>query len=266
MKKLFATVSLIIISAVLSAHEFWLEPEKFIYQRGEEINVRFHVGENFEGENWSGDTSRIQSLNFYYSKVKDDLSPAMGIEKGDSIQFSQFDEGTAMVTFNSKNTFIELDSAQFNAYLQEDGLKEAIQYRKKHNETDSAGHEYYQRCTKAIIQVGTVYDNTFKQQTGLPIDIIPQINPYTIRNKKEMTVKVLFQQQPLKNSLVKIWHRKKNETLKEEYITNQNGEVSFDVETNGKWMVSCVKMIRLEEDTKAEWQSYWGSCTWGYSK
>ena len=29
-------------------------------------------------------------------------------------------------------------------------------------------------------------------------------------------------------------------------------------------MVSTVKMIRLENDAKANWQSYWGSCTWGY--
>jgi uncharacterized GH25 family protein len=265
-KKLFATALFFVVSVVLSAHEFWLQPDKFIYKRGEEINIRFNLGENFEGENWSGDTSRIQSLNFYYSDIKDDLTPAMGNEKGDSIQFSLVDEGTAMVTFNSKNSFIELDSSKFNAYLQEDGLKETIKYRKEHNETDSSGHEYYQRSVKTIIQIGSVYDSTFKQQTELPLDIIPQTNPYTIRNKKEMTVKVFFQQEPLRNALIKIWHRKKNETIKEEYTTNKDGEVSFDIETNGKWMVSCVKMIRLKDDPKAEWQSYWGSCTWGYNK
>jgi hypothetical protein len=29
-------------------------------------------------------------------------------------------------------------------------------------------------------------------------------------------------------------------------------------------MVSCVKMVRLQNDPQAEWQSYWGSLTWGY--
>jgi uncharacterized GH25 family protein len=56
---------------------------------------------------------------------------------------------------------------------------------------------------------------------------------------------------------------------KQEMSTDENGEVSFLTETSGEWMVSCVKMIRLENDPKADptaigWQSYWGSCTWGY--
>jgi hypothetical protein len=29
-------------------------------------------------------------------------------------------------------------------------------------------------------------------------------------------------------------------------------------------MISTVKMERLENDPRANWQSYWGSCTWGY--
>ncbi len=269
MKKPLLIILLFGLSAALSAHEFWLQPDKFIYKRGEEINVRFNVGENFEGENWSGDTSKVRRLDFYYADVKDDLIPAMGNEKGDSIQLSLMDEGTAMITFNSKNSFIELDPAKFNAYLLEDGLTEAIKYRKQNNETDSAGREFYQRSVKTIVQVGKVYDTVFKQQTDLPLDIIPQANPYTLKNKEEVTVKVFFNDEPLKGQLVKVWHRKKNKTIKEEYTTNRDGEISFDVETNGEWMVSCVKMKRLNDDPKAYpiaigWQSYWGSCTWGY--
>jgi uncharacterized GH25 family protein len=263
-KKLQVTILLFCISALLSAHEFWLQPEKFIYQRSEPINIKFNVGENFTGENWSGDTSKVQSLRFYYADINDDLTDAMGKSKGDSIQFALVDEGTAMITFNSRNSYIELDSAKFNAYLQEDGLKEAIRYRKQNNESDSSGREYYQRSVKTILQVGTVYDSTSQQQTELPLDIVPQSNPYLIKNNKELTVKVFFKNLLLSNTLVKVWHRKKNKVTKEEYITNQDGEVSFDVERTGAWMVSCVKMIRVNDDPGAQWQSYWGSCTWGY--
>ncbi|MGC4038745.1 MAG: DUF4198 domain-containing protein [Chitinophagaceae bacterium] len=264
MKKLLTTLLSFALSIVLSAHEFWLQPDRFIYKRGEEINIRFNVGENFEGENWGGDTSKIQHLNFYYADVKDDLLDAMGPAKGDSIRFALVDEGTAMVTYNSKNSFIQLDSAKFNAYLLEDGLKEAIKYRKQNDETGKEGREFYQRSVKTILQVGAVYDTTYKQQTDLPLDIIPQSNPYQLKNKKELTVRLFFKNEILKGALVKVWHRKKNETIKEEYTTNKDGEISFDVETKGEWMVSCVRMIRTENDPDADWQSYWGSCTWGY--
>ncbi|MES1216615.1 MAG: DUF4198 domain-containing protein [Bacteroidota bacterium] len=266
MKKLITTFILLAIVPVLSAHEFWLQPDKFIYTPGEAINIRFNVGENFEGENWSGDTSKVKSLNFYYEDIVDDLTPAMGTEKGDSVQLSVLDEGTDMVTFNSKNSFIQLDTAKFNAYLLEDGLNEAIEYRKEHNETDSIGREFYQRSVKTIFQVGKEFTNTFQQQTDLPLDIILQQNPYAFKDSETLTVKVFFQNEPLKNKQVKIWHRENGKTILREMLTSEDGEISFEVTTSGEWMVSCVKMIRLENDPKANWQSYWGSCTWGYEK
>jgi uncharacterized GH25 family protein len=277
MKKLISTSILLTFITLLSAHEFWLQPDKFIYERGEPINIRFNFGENFEGENWSGDTSKIKSLNFYYGNVQDELTPAMGIEKGDSIQFSVLDEGTAMVTFNSKNSFIQLDSAKFNAYLQEDGLNEAIEYRKEHYETDSSGREFYQRSVKTILQIGREFTNTFKQKTDLPLDIILQQNPYSFKDSQTLTIKIFFQNEPLKNKLIKIWHRVNGKTIKQEMPTDEDGEISFVVETIGEWMVSCVKMVRNSDSNAGpilpagrqvaiEWQSYWGSCTWGYEE
>ena len=52
-------------------------------------------------------------------------------------------------------------------------------------------------------------------------------------------------------------------------VSNANGEIKFPVTGSGKWMVSVVKMERLEKETQAHpiaigWQSYWGSLTWGY--
>ena len=264
MKKIISTSLSVILFSFLSAHEFWLQPDKFIYERGEAITIRFNVGENFEGENWTGDTSKIQNLDFYFNDVNDDLQAAMGTKKGDSVQLSLLDEGTAMVTFNSKNSFIELDSAKFNAYLLEDGLINAIEYRQEHNETDSMGHEFYQRSVKTIFQVGAEFDNTFKQQTTLPLDIIPQTNPYTLKDDQSIHFKIFFQKKLLKNTLINVWHRENNKTTKEELKSDDSGEIEFPVKTSGEWMVSCVKMNRLENDPKAQWQSYWGSCTWGY--
>ena len=43
-----------------------------------------------------------------------------------------------------------------------------------------------------------------------------------------------------------------------------NGEIVFRVTTKGKWMISTVKMERLIDNPVADWQSYWGSLTWGY--
>jgi uncharacterized GH25 family protein len=98
----------------------------------------------------------------------------------------------------------------------------------------------------------------------MPIDIIPLSNPYQFKNKELLRVRVLYKRSPLANTHVKLWHRLKDKTEKKELYTDENGEIIVRVITKGKWMISAVKMERLFDNPIADWQSYWGSLTWGY--
>ncbi|HEY5968216.1 MAG TPA: hypothetical protein VIU35_09560, partial [Chitinophagaceae bacterium] len=117
MKKILLIFSLLTFISSLSAHEFWLNPKKFIYKRTEKVDIGFLVGENFEGENWQGNNERIRSLKLYYGGVTDDLSQFITDATGDSIEYVMLDEGTNLIAFNSNNAFIELEPSKFNEYL-----------------------------------------------------------------------------------------------------------------------------------------------------
>jgi len=264
MKKLIYFFTLITFFTLLSAHEFWLNPDKFIYKRTEKVNIRFLVGENFAGENWKGNNERIISLKIYYGGVSDDLSPVITGAEGDSIEYIMVDEGTNLVAFNSNNSFIEMEPSKFNEYLLEDGLLNALEYRKQNNEMGCNGREFYQRCAKTLLQVGDVKDETSGITTSMPIDIIPSSNPYQLKNKELFRARVFYKRSPLTNALVKVWHRINNKTNKVELRSDANGEIVFPVIVSGKWMISTVKMERLTDNPVCDWQSYWGSLTWGY--
>ncbi|MBP6686937.1 MAG: DUF4198 domain-containing protein [Lacibacter sp.] len=260
------TYLLILILVLPSlAHEFWLEPQQYIFSRTDEINIRFRAGEAFTGDNWKGNRDKVSELKLYYADIVDDLSDALTDDEGDSLQFSIHEEGTAMVTFNNINSFIEQEAATFNSYLLEDGLQSAIDYRNQHNETDSIGREFYQRSVKTIVQVGTVKTDVYKKQTTLPVDIIPLSHPYKLSNGDTLKVKVLYRGEALANTKIRIWHKLLGKVTDTSFMSNAKGEISFPVNTTGEWMVSCVTMIRLANDPKAQWQSYWGSVTWGYT-
>jgi len=263
MKKAISLFLVSLTSIILSAHEFWLQPDKFMYNVGDEINIKLMVGENFEGEDWIGDSSKVQQLIIFQHDVQDDLSKNIS-GTGDSLQFNCYEEGNAMVAFSSKNSFLQLDAAKFNDYLKEDGLQNAIDYRQHHDEMDSASREYYQRSVKTLIQIGSKSDNIFSKETNLPLDIIPLSNPYLIKKEKKLSVKIFFKKEILANALIKIWHHEDNKTEEKNLMTNERGEISFDVSPKGRWMVSTVKMEHLGNYEKANWQSYWGSLTWGY--
>ena len=262
--KLTYLLILLLLAPVL-AHEFWLEPQQYIFSRTEEINIRFKVGEAFAGDNWKGNRDKVNELKLYYADIVDDLSDALTDDEGDSLQFSIHEEGTAMVIFNNINSFIELEAEKFNAYLIKDGLQSAIDYRQQQNETDSMGRELYQRSVKTIVQVGALKTTVYKKQTNLPIDIIPLSHPYQLKDGDTLTVKVLFKGEPLVNTKIRTWHKLPGTVTDTSMISNEKGEISFPVTTSGEWMVSCVTMIRLTDDPHAQWQSYWGSLTWGYT-
>src|SRR6185295_5532928 len=171
---------------------------------------------------------------------------------------------TVMLTLNTTNSFIDLDAAKFNDYLEKDGLTEALKYRQTNGDTAKNGHENYQRSVKTIFQVGDKFTNVYKQKTDLPLDIIPTEHPYSISKDGNFKVKLFFQGEKLKDTKVRVWHKLDDKVSQEEYTTDDDGEIKFFLSPEGEWMVSCVKMVRLQDDPKADWQSYWGSLTWSY--
>lgn len=248
----------------VSGHEFWIQPNKFIYKRGETINIRFLVGENFKGENWTDEKDKVNSLNLYFDDVADTRLNDDLVAKGDSLPIAMFEEGTVMVTLHTKNSFSDLGANQFNEYLHEHELTEALEYRQQHGDTLKSGTAYDQRSVKTIFQVGNKRSNAFKQKTNLPLDIIPADNPYNVGKDGNFKVKFFFQGEKLKKAQVKVWHKLDEKVTEQDYMTDDDGELKFFLATQGEWMVSCVKMVRLQNDPQAEWQSYCGSLTWGY--
>jgi hypothetical protein len=258
MKKILLTFFACTIVLGLIAHEFWLQPQRFHYQPGETAVLSVRVGENFHGEPWGNNGSLVAaSQHIQPSGNIADLSKTYSDKQGDSISVTLNESGTHLITLQTKNKFIQLKPAEFAAYLKEDGLQLASDYRSKNKELDKDGKEFYQRSVKTIIQAGNAISNACLQKTGLPLDIVPTIHPYT--NPKENTYTIYFQGKPLIGALVKFW-TKGRETKMVEQLSNAEGQVRF-LHSIQPTMISCVHMVRLSEGQDADWQSYWASLT-----
>ncbi|MEO8171668.1 MAG: DUF4198 domain-containing protein [Sediminibacterium sp.] len=273
MKKIILLFLITIVSLFAWAHEFWFMPNKFFYSIREVARIRFMVGEGFEGENWSGNKEKIQQL-FHYTPSEEiiDISEKLSAHPGDSLQLPLQEEGTHMVVFNSNNSFISLESEKFNEYLKEDGLDNAARYRKEHNEENKKSTEHYQRSIKTLLQVGYKLTDACTKTTVLPLDIIPEKNPYAIPSGRSSTApvkvrfRVLFQHNPLPGALVKIWYREPGKKAQMDTLrTDKKGWVTAQRHV-GRYMVSCVYMAHTPDDKEAEWQSYWGSLSFEYSQ
>jgi len=270
-KLLFYLLTFFTFTGNIFAHEFWLAPQKYSWQSGEKLWLRWQVGENFRGDNWSGSREKALQLRAYSNIYSYDLLPYLGNAKGDSAKLDTIKvAGNFTIVYQGKNSFIQMRADSFNAYLKEDGLTNAIQWREDNHRDTSIGRELYQRSAKTLIRTKSTLrksdflkNSFFVIQSGLSLDIVPLDNPYNILQPTKMQFNIYFQGRLLRDGLVRIWHKLNGSTTVK---TTQviKGVVEADIEPNGEWMISLVKTEPLKDNAIADWHSYWGSLTWGY--
>ena len=262
MKKLSITLGLLLITSFfVIAHEFWLEPQKFLLQIGEKLNLKVFVGEGFIGEDI--DFSRFTIAKFSHYSSKGEVNTKGSLDESKLNEFLTFEtEGNHLLALNNTNKNITLEADKFNDYLVEEGLDNALKLRTQKGELNKNGREMYQRCVKTLLQVGKTHDDTYRINTGMRLEVIPEQNPYT--SDKSLTFKVLFDNKPLKNALVLVWQKGVEKPNMRKMRSDTNGTVSFSFKPEGVWMVSTVNMVPYADSAEADWQSYWGSYTFGF--
>jgi uncharacterized GH25 family protein len=264
-KNLLFLIGLILIGSFAFAHEFWLEPTKFWLVKNEKIRIDMLVGEDYTGQHSNGHKYEVFKLDHYAKGRKVDIRNRVYGDSLSSVDMSFSSEGSHLIAFNNTNKFIELEAAQFNEYLRTEGLDRVAKLRVQRKDTLKPGRELYQRCVKTLIQVGKQTDETYAINTGMRLEIIPAKNPYAQTSPATIRFKLLFDNKPLSNALVLAWHQVNGKTTHQSIRSDKDGDVSFRIDQKGKWMISSVHMVPASDTKQADWQSYWGSYTFGFN-
>lgn len=272
MKKIGICIWVLLTSTIQTeAHEFWLLPQFFSYQAGQKVVVRFQYGEHFTGENWHGENSKIISLKASSNNYQFDLAPFVSTVAGDSVRLDTIIyPGNYTITYQGKNSYLELEAKKFNAYLEEEGLLEALRARQLMHQDTALGKESYQRCAKTLVRIKSrmgksdfLKTSFYNSSMGLPLDIVPIDNPYNLKQPGTISFNVYFQGKLLRSGKVILWHKTAGKT-DQIMLDMEAGVAKANITPGGTWMVSLVKMIPDPIKGTGYWQSYWGSLTWGY--
>lgn len=266
-RRIYLTCLLLIGCVWATAHEFWLEPTRFFAKPGDTVQVRTLVGEGFAGEPSEGKKNRIVQYRHHAPKGQTDLTPTLTGDTYGSVSVSLTQPGTHLLVFANTPKFIELDADKFLAYLREDGLDNVIALRRDRGDTTKPGRELYRRCAKTLIQVGDQPSPTLPAYAPLPLDITPTKNPYALTAGQDLTVQIRFLDKPLTNVRVRYWVKNGTGAVHDEQTrSDSRGYARFRLRP-GQNMISVVRMVAAQADASAaepaDWQSYWGSLTFG---
>jgi uncharacterized GH25 family protein len=155
---------------------------------------------------------------------------------------------------------IKLKAKEFNEYLLHDGLSMIYELRKKKGILEKDAVEHYSKYAKTIIQVGNQLDDTATEPLIIPIEIVPRVNPYSLKRGDRLEVTVLFKGRLLCNAELAWTFPGQGEKFAGVTKTDNNGNALIPLVKTGPYVIRLTHMEWVEKKTH-EWESYWASLT-----
>jgi Domain of unknown function (DUF4198) len=266
-----------LITAWSVAQESWLAPRRFIVPPGTRQYVGRFIGADFAPHAWDADSRKFRSVLHLVPGVgvMDITTTATARDTlTTTLPFAR--PGTHVVALRSTEALFTQAGPTFNNYLKDAGLTTVLALRTSRNDLDKPAREGASRCLKTLVSVvspqaaslANPADTLWHHRIGLPLELIPEQNPYRLRSGDTLSVKVVLRRgQPAAGQLVQIWQQSRQSGEKSapplRLRTDLRGLVRFRLKAAAAVLVSCVRMTPHPALDSAEWQSTWSSLTFG---
>jgi uncharacterized GH25 family protein len=252
------------------AHDFWVQPGDYWVAPQVATSVTLLVGHGPLRQRSPIPVRRIMRFEALGPRgMRKDLRPSLQLQ-------GPRDEGT--VAFPEPGTYLLvlqtdarayslLPAIRFNDYLRVEGLTPALLFRERTNRANADGSEAYSRQAKTIIQVGAETDPTapVTRPLGLPLEIVPDVDPYAEPCPKKLPVHVLYHGRPLAGALVKLTNLEHDANPIETHVTDETGRAVFNAPRRGNWLINVIWTEVAPASFDVDFQTTFSSLSFGFS-
>ena len=252
------------------AHDLFLKPESFFVASNTRLSVRVLNG-TFTTSEASVSRDRLRDLRL--------VGPA-GLSRGDTAAWeARGKESRWLARVGGAGTYVggaslyprvlRLEAKDFNAYLEEDGIDNVLEDRRRDNELGRAARERYSKHVKALVSVGQpsseASDTAFRSLFGYPAELVPMDNPYRLSLGKTLRVLALVDGYPAVNQIVLAGGHAADGTKFKEIrtTTDDSGVARVTLASTGVWYVKFVRMRRVPAAVadSVDYESKWATLT-----
>ncbi len=260
MKLLGLLLSMVLANRAV-AYDYWLEPDRTLLVPKDTAVIRLMFGETFavgvEKPLQLGRTSefRVYGDSRQFGNLL--IHPSL---KGNPAAMKRFDfPGTMMVTMERSPSQIAFGRIKFIQYAAMEGhpITEA-----ELPITERRVLETYTRFLKTLIQVGDRITKVPQKVVDHTYEIVPKNNPYD-PDVKDLRVRVMFEGKPQAGAKVSAIQRLNGNLTTVSDVTNEDGKCTLPIQHQGLWLIRTVK-ITQDEDSPANFHSFWAELTFGY--
>ena len=257
-------------ASFIEAHDFWLQPSEYWIEPDTLDSMTLQVGHGPFRQRSPIPLRRITRFqaiapNGMAVDVHQRLRLGQGAEDGD---FRLNDPGTYVLVLQTDDgAQAHLPAVRFNDYLKVEGLTPAFEQRVRLQRMDADGSERYSRCAKSIVQVGQPragLQGQVDKPVGLPLEIVPEANPYGTKRPATFPVRVLYAGHALAGALVKLTNLANDASPFEVRLTDRDGRASFTMPNAGAWLLNVIWTKPLPRSEETDFETVFSSLSFGF--
>lgn len=257
--KTLLTACVVLMSAPLSAHEFWLDQEEFHVDVGGDIAADFRVGSEFKGPRFAFLDNRSIRTDYQIGGVIRPLPTRTGDRP--ALQMSDVAEGlTVLIHETTDSDLVYRDWEKFQNFVAHKDFKTALADHAARGLPQTGFRESYRRYAKALIDVG--HGAGADMRAGLPLEFVALTNPYTDDLSDGFTAQLWMGDTPRADAQVEVFERAPSgEILITLYRTNAEGIVTVPVKAGHVYMIDNVALLPRDpaREGDAVWHSDWAN-------
>lgn len=257
-----AAVLLAVGATLLSAHDLFLKLETYFVPPGTAVRVAVLNG-TFTASEGPVSADRLRDLSVVGPSGRAALPRAAWKPQGDTtwLTLTPAPAGTYVIGASLTPRQIALTAAQFNEYLEHDGIPDVLNARRLAGELTKDARERYHKHVKAILQVGENRTDAFGAVLGYPAEIVPLGNPYATRIGDTLAVRALVDGRPVPNQLVIAGGERDGRSIAEVRARSDSAGVArFALGGAGKWYIKFIHMVPVSGDS-VNYESKWATLT-----
>jgi uncharacterized GH25 family protein len=256
-------------ASFVAAHDFWLQPNEYWISPDALTSMTLQVGHGSFRQRSLIPARRITRFQAIAPKgavvdLHERLRLGQAAEDGD---FRLKNPGTYVLVLQTDDRAqTHLPSIRFNDYLKVEGLTPALEQRARLHRMDADGSERYSRCAKSIVQVGPPgagSQGQVSKPVGLPLEIVPEANPYGVPRSATLPVRVIYAGRPLAGALVKLTNLKYDASPFEVHLTDHDGRASFTMPNSGTWLLNVIWTKALPRSDETDFETVFSSLSFG---
>ena len=262
-QRLLIPVLMLGLASTLAAHDLFLKLADYLVAPNSAIRITALNGTFTTSEN-SIARSRIADVSLVGPGGREGIDTAQVVTVGTRTQIKARTgaAGTYVLGLSVRPSEITLTGAQFNAYLEEEGLGHIVAARRQAGELNNGATERYAKHVKVIFQAGGARSESFASVLGYPVEIVPLANPYGLSVGDTLALRLLVDGAPkagleaLIGGRTAAGARHRARTLR----SDADGVIRVPLSASGTWYVKFISMTHVP-GAKPDYVSQWATVT-----